>query len=96
MLPWLLPALLAILVAGSLVYCSLTIVAAVRYRAVRPPPLRESEPISILKPLAGIDEGLEENLRTFFEQDYPEFEILFAVRLPGDPAIAVVERLRAR
>jgi ceramide glucosyltransferase len=95
-LPWLLPALLAIPVAGSLVYCALTIVAAVRYRAVRPPPLRKSEPISILKPLAGIDEGLEENLRTFFEQDYPEFEILFAVRLPGDPAIAVVERLRAR
>ena len=53
-------------------------------------------PISILKPLAGVDDGLEENLRTFFEQQYPEFEILFAVRSPDDPAIAVVERLRAR
>ena len=50
----------------------------------------------MLKPLAGVDDGLEENLRTFFEQEYPDFEILFAVRSADDPAIAVVERLRAR
>jgi ceramide glucosyltransferase len=84
------------LLTGSLVYCLLTIVAALRYYAVRPPELRARTPISILKPLAGVDEGLEENLRTFFEQDYPHFEILFAVRNPEDPAIAVVERLSAR
>jgi ceramide glucosyltransferase len=91
-LPWLLLALLV----GSLVYCVLTIVAAVRYRGVKPPPLRDRVPISILKPLAGIDDGMEENLRTFFEQKYPDFEILFAVRTPDDPAISVVEPLRAR
>jgi ceramide glucosyltransferase len=84
------------LVAGSLVYCVLTILAAVRYRAVRPPELRSGVPISVLKPLAGLDDGLEANLRTFFEQSYPRFEILFAVRSPDDPAIAVVERLRTR
>jgi len=84
------------LVAGSLVYCVLTILAAVRYRAVRPPELRAAVPISVLKPLAGLDDGLEANLRTFFEQSYRRFEILFAVRSPEDPAIAVVERLRAR
>lgn len=83
------------LVAGSLVYCVLTIVAAARYRAVNPAPARAYSPISILKPLAGVDEGLEENLRTFFEQAYPAFEVLFAVRSDHDPAIAVVERLRA-
>jgi ceramide glucosyltransferase len=90
-LAWLLPAL----VTGSLVYCVLTIVAAIRYRAVRPPALRSTEPVSVLKPLAGVDDGLEANLRTFFEQDYPNFEILFAVRSEGDPAIEVAERLRA-
>jgi ceramide glucosyltransferase len=95
-LPWLLLAPLAGLVAGSLVYCVLTIVAAVRYRRVRPAPLQHAVPISILKPLSGIDDGLEENLRTFFEQKYHRFEILFAVRSPSDPAVAVVQRLRAQ
>jgi ceramide glucosyltransferase len=84
------------LVTGSLVYCVLTIVAAVRYGRVRPPQLSAPPPISVLKPLAGAEEGLEENLRSFFEQRYASFEILFAVRGAGDPAIAVVERLQAR
>jgi len=70
------------------------VVAAVRYLRVRPPALRATEPISILKPLAGLDLDLESNLRTFFEQDYPEFEILFAVRTESDPAVKVVSRLQ--
>ncbi len=85
----------AAVLAGSLVYCLLTMIAARRYLAVKPPPLEAAVPISVLKPLAGADEGLEGNLRSFFEQDYPEFELLFAVRSPGDPAVAVTERLRA-
>lgn len=85
------------LVTGSLVYCVLTIVAAMRYRRIQPQPALPgtTPPISILKPLAGIDEGLEQNLRTFFEQDFHDFEILFAVRSEKDPAIAVVQKLRA-
>jgi ceramide glucosyltransferase len=70
------------------------IVAALRYQQVRPPTLLGTEPISILKPLAGLDLDLESNLRTFFEQDYPSFEILFAVRSESDPAVQVVSRLQ--
>jgi len=88
--------LLLVLVAGSLVYCVLTIVAAMRYRGVRPSQSGALPPISILKPLAGADEGLEDNLRSFFEQRYPAFEILLAVRHYTDPAVAVVETLRAQ
>jgi ceramide glucosyltransferase len=84
------------LLAGSLVYCVLVMIAAYRYRAVRPPKLRHAEPVSILKPLSGADEGLEENLRSFFTQQYPDqFEILFAVRSESDPAIPVVRKLQA-
>ena len=83
------------LVAGSLVYCVLTVAACLRYRAVRPPRAASAPPISILKPLAGLDDGLEANLRSFFEQRYPAFEILFAVHTAEDPAAKLAERLRA-
>jgi ceramide glucosyltransferase len=86
--------ILLALLAGALVFAALTVIAALRYLAVRPAELRAVEPVSILKPLAGLDADLESNLRTFFEQDYPEFEILFAVRETDDPAAAVVEKLR--
>lgn len=92
MLP--LTVLLSLLIAASLVYCVLTIIAARKYLAVRPPPLRNIVPISILKPLAGAEEGLRENLRSFFEQDYPSFEIVFAVHYGDDPAAGVVARLQ--
>ncbi len=52
-------------------------------------------PVTILKPLKGLDEGLEVNLRSFFEQDYPEFQLLFGVAEAKDPAIAVVQKLMA-
>ncbi|MEO8096146.1 MAG: bacteriohopanetetrol glucosamine biosynthesis glycosyltransferase HpnI [Acidobacteriota bacterium] len=86
--------ILMALLAGSLVYSGLAIVAAFRYLAVPRPVLESLAAISILKPLAGLDLGLESNLRTFFEQDYPAFEILFAVRTGSDPAVAVVEALQ--
>ena len=86
--------LLAGLSAGALVFSVLTIIAAFSYRSVVPPKLERSEPISILKPLAGLDDLLESNLRTFFQQDYPAFEILFAVRRSDDPAVAVVKKLQ--
>ncbi|HXI43414.1 MAG TPA: bacteriohopanetetrol glucosamine biosynthesis glycosyltransferase HpnI [Bryobacteraceae bacterium] len=85
---------LILMVAGALVYALLTIIAAAAYRRVSPPPLRDHIPISILKPLSGVDEGLEANLRSFFAQQYAEFEILFAVHDAADPAVALVEKLR--
>ena len=82
------------MLVGALIYSVIAIIAAARYLSVRTPQSRSLEPVSILKPLAGLDAGLASNLRTFFEQDYPSFEILFAVRSPEDPAIAVVEELQ--
>jgi ceramide glucosyltransferase len=82
------------IVLGALVYSMLSILAAIRYLRVPAPRANATEPVSILKPLSGLDENLESNLRTFFEQDYPAFEILFAVRHANDPAVAVVEKLQ--
>jgi ceramide glucosyltransferase len=83
----------AALVVGSLVYCILTVVAARNYLKVPPSRRVNREPVSILKPLYGSDEGLEENLRSFFLQDYPNFEILMAVRSENDPEARTARRV---
>jgi ceramide glucosyltransferase len=88
-------AILGLLLAGSWVYCVLSVVAARRWKAVPAPRRASTEPVSILKPLHGLDEGLEENLRSFFRQDHLDFELLFAARQADDPCWGVVERLRA-
>ena len=90
----LLAGILLLILCGAIVYSLMQVIAAQRYLAVRPQALQAAEPISILKPLSGLDLDLESNLRTFFEQDYPAFEILFAARSNTDPALDVVARLQ--
>jgi ceramide glucosyltransferase len=86
--------LLILLLGGSWVYCVLTAIAVRRYLAVSPTPLNTSPPISVLKPLCGRDDRLEENLRSFFTQDYPDYEILFAVHGLADPAVEILDKVR--
>ena len=50
-------------------------------------------PVTVLKPLCGAHPGLYESLRSFCEQDYPEFQIVFGVRQAADPAVEIVQRL---
>jgi ceramide glucosyltransferase len=52
-------------------------------------------PVTILKPLKGMDEGLEENLRSFFHLNYPVYQLIFGVADADDPAIDVVKKLQA-
>jgi ceramide glucosyltransferase len=85
--------LLVLLLVGSWVYCVLTSIAARRYLTISLPALKTPPPISVLKPLCGQDDRLEENLRSFFMQDYPEYEILFAVHELSDPAVSVVNKI---
>ncbi len=84
---------IVLLLIGSWIYCVLTWVAVRRYLAISPSALCAPPPISVLKPLCGQDDRLEENLRSFFTQDYPDYEILFAVHGLADPAAGIVDRV---
>ncbi|MCX5790454.1 MAG: bacteriohopanetetrol glucosamine biosynthesis glycosyltransferase HpnI [Elusimicrobia bacterium] len=53
-------------------------------------------PLTILKPIRGIDAGMEENLASFLDQEYPRFQTLYCVQDPADPALPLLERLRDR
>ncbi len=86
-------------IAGSL-YGFLCVLALRRFLAecqVRDAlhiPLQVWPPASVLKPVCGLDKGLEENLRSACLQDYPQYEVIISVQDPYDPAIEVIEKLR--
>jgi ceramide glucosyltransferase len=86
---------LAVLLTGSVVYCVLIVLATRRFLSACLPAPGTKPAVSILKPLCGHDEGLEENLRSFFVQDYPEYEVLFGVHGLDDPAVPVAEKIMA-
>ena len=88
--------LLWLLALGTVVYCFLILAAVYRYLSVPPPNGTERPPISILKPLKGADPELEANLRTCFQQEYPgDWEIVFALADPADPAADIVRKLES-
>jgi ceramide glucosyltransferase len=82
--------------AVSVMYCVLCIWAGARFASRRRralSPTGETPPVSILKPLKGTDPQIYDNLRSHCVQNYPEYELLFGVTNPDDPAIPVVEEL---
>lgn len=53
-------------------------------------------PVSLFKPLHGYEPDLESHLATFFEQDYPQYEILFGARFASDEGLQAARRVAAR
>ncbi|HYB73412.1 MAG TPA: bacteriohopanetetrol glucosamine biosynthesis glycosyltransferase HpnI [Candidatus Sulfotelmatobacter sp.] len=87
---------LLVLIGLALAYGAAALVAMARL--ARHPGHRDvgyTPPITILKPIKGLDPDLLGNLRSFCRQDYPAYQILFGAADPQDPALGVVRQVLA-
>ena len=102
---WLVQVLFWIATVGSVtstIYCLMVMAAAIRFGARKQREDRAADvspflpPVSVLKPLHGTEEGLERNLEGFFQQDYPEFELLFCARHDNDAGLQLAQEVGKR
>jgi ceramide glucosyltransferase len=77
------------------IYYFLAIYSTWRYfrKAVRKPKAPFTPPVSILKPIRGLDPDAFENLASFCKLDYPEFEIILCVDPEDEAVLSVLARL---
>jgi len=81
----------------STIAAILALVGLRRFLSDRPrPSAAPAPPVSLLKPLDGPEPNLDTHLASFFDQDYPAFEILFCARSPSDPGLEIARRVAAR
>ena len=86
--------ILFILCLAAVFFYSYGIYAAIAFFSHPHPIICEFHPaVTILKPICGLDRDAEHNLASFCQQDYPEYQIIFAVRDRLDPGIEVVEKI---
>jgi ceramide glucosyltransferase len=87
---------------SSVVFLGLALVGVIRFRAdarkqfTSIPDGAQLPPVSVLKPVHGLEAQLKENIESFFRQDYPDYEILFAADEADDAALEVVREVCAR
>ena len=89
---------LLLVALSPLVYYLLSLYCVIGYFRRRNATARKTSfmpSASILKPVRGLDRESYENFASFCTLEYPEYEVVFAVSGAGDPAIPIIERLRA-
>src|SRR5205823_293756 len=91
LLPGMITASLAVCGMGFYVLCLWSVRTFLRDER-KPRPVF-TPPVSILKPLRGVDPQMYESFRSHCVQDYPEYEIIFGVNEADDPAVEAVQQL---
>jgi ceramide glucosyltransferase len=102
---WLAYFFLGLAIVGTLtsaIFLLLTIAGVFRFRGeskkFKTSKISDAElpPVSVLKPVHGMEAQLRENLESFFRQDYPSYEILFAADEEDDAALSLTREISAR
>ena len=85
-------------IIATVVHIASIVIAILRLRrnSLGATPSRQNfPPVSLVRPLCGIDNYAADTLRSTFELDYPHYEILFCVASANDPVVPLVEGLMA-
>ena len=88
--------IIALLCILSLGYLLFAYICMERFHGLRKKSVPSSTfqpPVSILKPVCGLDPEMDENLRSFCEQDYPGFQVIFGLRDENDPAVSTIRKI---
>jgi len=89
-----LQAITLIPVIGGAVFSALCVLATWRIKASwKPADTGFTPPVSILKPVYGLDRELDLNLESFCRQDYPDYQLVISLQRSDDPALPVVSRV---
>jgi len=88
-------ALLGVAALPSLFYLTVIFSARRFFRAQKAAPRDFTPPASLLKPVHGLEPEAYENFASFCRQDYPQYEVLFAVASEQDPATPIIRRIMA-
>jgi ceramide glucosyltransferase len=87
---------------SSAIFLALTLLGVHKFRkqaresVAASPGAAGCPPVSVIKPVHGLEAQLEKNLESFFQQDYPDYEILFGADEADDPALEIVRAVCAR
>jgi len=80
---------------AAVLYRLISFAAARSFFRRRPAPSHFLPPVTVLKPVKGIDEEAHDNFDSFCRQSYPQYQLLFGVSRPDDPAVPLIQTIIA-
>lgn len=88
--------LLAPVLCGAVYWVATTLTLAPFFSKKRKPETLDKPwpKVSLIKPVCGLERNLQKNLETAIMQDYPDYEVVFAVQNENDPAIPVLQNIQ--
>ena len=81
-------------ILGGSVFSVLTLGTIKRFFKRKPTRNPFTPPVSVLKPVRGLEKNLLRNLKTIATQDYPDYQVIYSVQDPQDPAYPILKEIQ--